>query len=239
MDYLKLLLLCLWANMAHAAMLHIQLQTLGPKTALFPGLLYYAPDAQGQLQLRGRYRDLLDCTASHMSIEIHYSGKPFARAQRDAEEGQIQGFFPANHTHHRDQFAIMSAPLFNDRKIVLHRAEFHRGSTPSDSPLAFVGVMRGAQYEQAVAETLGHPIAVVDSYHQLIRMIDSGRLGAMVGSEMFIHSALSRIQLTHPLMQQPLQEAPMYAYFAQSFIEAHPGFLSRFNQALDRCRDNH
>lgn len=224
------------AELASSPVAEIRLQTLGPDTARFPGLLHYETDSDGTLQLRGRYRDLLDCTAGQMGMTIAYTGKPFIRAQRDAVSGQIHGFFPANRTARRNSFAIPSEPLFNDRKVLLSRPEFLLGSHDPQQPTNYVGVMRGAQYEQALAETLEHPLSVVDSYEQLLKMLETRRVGAIVVSEMFINSTLSYLEVKADLRRSILEPAPMYAYFSQAFVDQHPGFLSQFNIALDQCR---
>ncbi|AFU98180.1 substrate-binding periplasmic protein [Simiduia agarivorans] len=214
----------------------IRLQTLGPDTARFPGLLHYETDANGTLALRGRYRDLLDCTASQLGIRVVYTGKPFIRAQRDAVSGQIHGFFPANRTARRNSFAIPSEPLFEDRKVLLARPEFSKGTKDPRKLTNYIGVMRGAQYEQALAETLEHPLSVVDSYEQLLKMLETRRVGAIVVSEMFINSTLTYLDIKVDLRTKVLEQAPMYAYFSQAFVDQYPTFLDQFNNALDHCR---
>lgn len=232
--YLWLILLT--PGLAASPVAEIRLQTLGPDTARFPGLLYYDTTPDGRSELRGHYPDLLDCTAAQMGIRLIYSGKPFIRAQRNAESGQIHGFFPANRTARRNHFAVASAPLLNDRKVLLARPEFTLGDKDAKILTHYVGVMRGAQYEQALAETLEHPLSVVDSYEQLLKMLETRRLGAIVVSEMFINSTRSYLHVDTPLSTTVLEEAPMYAYFSQAFIDDQPGFLDQFNAALDQCR---
>lgn len=208
----------------------VRLQTLGPDSANFPGLLSYQEN-----ELQGRYPLLFKCVGDPLHIHFKFTGMPFVRAQRNVEAGDVDGFFPANLTARRDQFAEPSAALMADYKVLLSRPDF-QPSNPQQL-LSYVGVMRGAHYELALAESLNHPIAVVDSYEQLARMLQTARIGALVASEMFIDATLSTQSDMLPLTRKRLEQAPMHAYFSKAFLAQFPAFLPAFNLALDECRE--
>jgi polar amino acid transport system substrate-binding protein len=225
-----LVLLCAGQVAKAELPIEVRLQTLGPDTANFPGLLTYE---EGQLQ--GHFPKLFQCVGEDLKIRFTFTGMPFVRAQRNVEAGDVHGFFPANLTARRDQFAEPSAALTADYKVLLSRPDF-QPSNPQQL-LSYVGVMRGAHYEQALAESLNHPIAVVDSYEQLARMLQTARIGALVASEMFIDATLSTQADTPPLTRKRLEQAPMHAYFSKAFLGRYPAFLPAFNQALNECRE--
>lgn len=226
-----LVMLCILMTSTHAGEITspVRLATLGPGTANFPGLLAY----QGPV-LTGYFSTLFSCAGSQMGIEFTFQGAPFARAQRYAQSGAAQGFFPANITEARDEFATASTPIISDAKTLITRTDYQAANP--QQPLSYIGVMRGAYFELSLAEALDHPVVLVDSYEQLARMLHTGRIGGLVASETFIKSAFSAITGMPPLHFRPLEQAPMHAYFTHEFLSQHPAFLTQFNHAVELCR---
>lgn len=212
----------------------LSFQTLDAETATFPNLLIYRNG-----ELSGQYRNLLDCVGSKLHIPITYVGKPFARAQRNLKANKIDGFFPANITAKRNTYAVPSAPLFDDRKILIQSLNFQQTSNRPENIESHIGVMRGAELEQALATNLNHSTTLVGSYDQLIKMLNTGHIGAVLTSEMFINSALSKTPLSVPTTRLELESAPMHLYFNETLIKNYPSLLSSFNNALDECRPLH
>jgi ABC-type amino acid transport substrate-binding protein len=205
----------------------VRLQTLDRQVARWPGLLIFEDG-----QLRGLFRQVLDCTFDQIPYRVEYSDGPFVRIQRNLASGRSDGFFPANWDMARNAYAYPSDYLVEDSKVSYR-------PRPNE-PLRRVGVMSGANVEveigRALSVVMQGELHQVAGYHQMVKMLEGGRLDAIITSGIFLSSTMRSLGRQSTGIVRPILQSPFVVYFGKEFDARYPDFLPLFNRALRTCR---
>ena len=204
----------------------IHLQTLRQMNSVWKTLLF----VDDKNELRGYFRDIIDCSLENLPYEANYGFGPFARIQRQVKSGLADGYFPANLTADRIQYSTPSIALLDDKKVLIRT----RDQRPNHQ--LRIAVMRGASQELALAKRLSQLVFPINNYRQLITMLNSGRVDAIVGSQVFFSVTEGYDKLDQRFVVQRLEASSMRAFFNHQFLQKHPQFLSRFNREVKTCR---
>ncbi|MAZ87410.1 MAG: hypothetical protein CL693_07185 [Cellvibrionaceae bacterium] len=203
----------------------VTLKTLRQTHSGWKNLLYVENN-----QLSGHFRDIIDCSFESIPYEVNYGFGPFSRIQRQVENAQADGYFPANLSLQRRQYSVASNSLLTDHKLLV-LAKSHTLSRNSR-----IAAMRGASEELALARSRSDRVFLVNSYRQLIDMLLARRIDGFVGSELFLFATKGQSELVQTTLKLPIKQSDMHAFFGKHFVLQHPEFLSRFNDSLSRCR---
>ncbi len=203
----------------------VTLKTLRQTHSGWKNLLYVENN-----QLSGHFRDIIDCSFESIPYEVQYSFGPFSRIQRQVENAQADGYFPANLSLQRRRYSAASNSLLKDHKVLV-LAKLHTLSRSSR-----IAAMRGASEELALAKSRSDAVFLVNSYRQLIDMLLAQRIDGFVGSELFLFATKGHSKLAQTTLKIPIKRSDMHAFFGKHFLIQHPEFLSQFNNSLSQCR---
>jgi polar amino acid transport system substrate-binding protein len=212
------------ANQTHPT---VQLQTLHQVSSGWKTLLYVDNNT-----LSGRFRDLIDCSFEQIPFEVNYGFGPFSRIQRQVQINLADGFFPANLTAERLKYATPSITLINDHKVLIRRA-----TKPLTRKLR-VAAMRGAAQELEISRRLSDLVFPINNYNQLVDMLHTGRIDAIVGSQLFFSVTEEFDKLDKQFVTHRLEDSSMRAFFGNTFLKNNPSFLTQFNTALIQCKQH-
>ena len=204
----------------------IRLQTLRQMNSVWKTLLY----VNEHNELEGYFREIIDCSLADLPFTAEYGYGPFPRIQRQVKSGQADGYFPANLTADRIQYSTPSIALMDDQKVLI------RIHDQRPNHKLRVAAMRGATQELAIAKRISPLVFPINNYRQLLAMLDSGRVDAVVGSQVFFSVTEGYEKLDKRFVTQRLETSAMRAFFNHAFLKKHPQFLSQFNGALKECR---
>lgn len=203
----------------------VTLKTLRQTNSGWRDLLYVEDN-----QLSGYFRDLIDCSFESIPYEVSYGFGPFSRIQRQVENQQADGYFPANLSAPRRRYSVASASFLKDQKLLI-LANSHTLSRSSR-----IAAMRGAAEELAQARSRSDAVFLVNSYRQLIDMLLARRIDGFIGSELFLFATEGQEELAGEVVKLPIKRSDMHAFFGRHFLVKNPEFLTRFNASLALCR---
>jgi len=204
----------------------VQLQTLHQVSSGWKTLLYVDNNI-----LSGRFRDLIDCSFEKIPFQVSYGFGPFSRIQRQVKTNRADGYFPANLTVERLEYATPSIALIDDQKVLIRTV-----TKPLNRNLR-IAAMRGATQELEIARRFSDLVFPINNYNQLIAMLHTGRIDAIVGSQLFFSVTDEFEKLDHRFITQHLESSSMRAFFGNDFLKKNPTFLNQFNAALALCTE--
>ncbi len=182
------------------------------------------------------------CALDKLNFTYSICHVPWERAQREAAEGRYHGFFIATRNHRRDEFAEFSNPFYTIKWLyIVHRDCMVRPDSPGFLSLRFSADIGSArltwledQFKQGV---FNKEITEVDQPEQVLKMIQAGRVEVGVLNDHSFETALNKLSLPREAFRTfAMRNTPGGIYFNREFLARHPGFLDRFNHAMDACK---
>lgn len=181
--------------------------------------------------------DAVRCIFDRLGISVEIVFLPWQRAQDDVRNGNAAGFFAASRSAERDQFATLSAPIAPQVWTWFYR----RDGTITPDQAGFKAAAR-------VTATLGSNMAtwlrdsgfrVQDeprTTEQLLQMLERGYVDAVLANNVAFEQSLEEAGLSAgTFLARPERDQPLGVYFANRFLDAHPGFLERFDAEVPAC----
>lgn len=180
---------------------------------------------------------VVECAAQVIDQPLEISILPWARAQAMVREGQADGFFAASQSAERDSFAVLSAIIAPQE----WRWYFKAGSRLRPTTEAFrtearVGSFLGGNMLSWLKENGYRVAASPVSNEQMLQMLMRNRVDAILANNLVMDSLLAANGLNSGIQSELLQDKPLGVYFSKTFLERSPGFLPRFNAAVEKCR---
>lgn len=181
---------------------------------------------------------VVNCVFKRMNREVSVEVFPWARAQYLAEHSAVDGFFPATIKPERLVWAEASEViadqkwvwyLLADSKLDPTSAEFKRS--------AKVGAHLGSNRLKMLEEEKYDVVAKPATDDQLLMMLASGRVEAILGGNLSIGDAMKARKLDPRRFRAVVErDSPLYAYFGRKFLQTDPDFMKRFNAQIAGCR---
>lgn len=181
---------------------------------------------------------VVECAVSKVGQDVEIAIYPWARAQALVMEGQIDGFFAASQSAARDEYAVLSTVIAPQE----WRWYFRVDSPLSPNSEAFrkearVGSFLGGNMLSWLKEKGFHVAASPRSNDQMLQMLLHGRVEAVLANNLVMDELLQARGAQARVRSELLQDKPLGVYFSNSFIQRTPGFLPRFNVAVEKCRN--
>ena len=183
------------------------------------------------------------CALDKLNFTYSISHVPWERAQRETAEGRYHGFFIATRNDRRDRFAEFSKPFYSIKWIYVGQKDFMvRPDSPGLVSLGFSADIGSARLvwleEQFTQGTFNKKITAVDQPEQILKMIQAGRVDVGVLNHHRFRTALNNLSLPRDDFRTfVMRTTPAGIYFNKEFLVHHPGFLGRFNHAMDACKN--
>lgn len=202
----------------------VQLQTLQQVHSGWESLLHI-----NNGKLSGRFRELIDCSFDKIPFQVSYGFGPFSRIQRQVQNQQADGYFPANLTTKRLIYSTPSTPLIDDYKVLI------RNKSVAPTRQLRIAAMRGATQELDIAKRYSDFVYPITNYNQLVAMLNAGRVDAIVGSQLFFSVTEGFNNIGDNFITERLESSSMRAFFSNDFLRKNPKFLNQFNYGLKLC----
>lgn len=187
-----------------------------------------------EIQTEQALRDQMQCVLQKMKFNPHIEIKPWNRIYHDLQRGQLDGFFSAIPRKQLDAYAEISAPLIVENWYWFWRPGI---KAPDSWQEGFrLGSILGSQQEKWLEEA-GYKVSMTANHlPQLIKMLDKGRIDViLVDREHFFQAVHQSRESAINYQSRFFRYMPLGAYFSESFLQKHPGFLQRFNQQTHQC----
>lgn len=177
------------------------------------------------------------CAAQSIDQPLQIDFVPWSRAQAMAKEGLADGFFAASHSAERDAYGVLSAIIAPQE----WRWYFKAGSGLRPSAEAFrtearVGSFFGGNMLSWLKENGYRVVASPSSNEQMLQMLMRSRVDAILANNLVMDALLVANGLNAGIQSELLQDKPLGVYFSKAFLDRSPGFLPRFNAAVEKCR---
>ena len=187
-------------------------------------------------KISGTAINALDCIFEKLAHPYTIQITPWLRSIKRLEKGLSQGFFTSTYIPNLDNKAELSAPLFLERWHLISLNELKPLNLYTDKSIK-VGVIRGnAQSTWLKFHKFDHKIIEVNSIKQLIKLLNLGRVDAILEGKRNFLDALSKENISKSQYQLKfIKYAPMGVYFSTTYLNAHPRFLSNFNSHISSC----
>jgi ABC-type amino acid transport substrate-binding protein len=184
-------------------------------------------------QVEGIAVKAVKCVVEKMGHKAEISVLPWVRAQKDVADGAAAGFFAASKSADRDAFAEMTQAFI---------PQVWRWYTPADKAVDVsakstkVGVLAGSSMEKWLDEN-GYAPQKIQSSEALAKMLQSGRIDAVLANEIAFKEALTASAIADSAFKATQHsDRPLGVYFSKAFLAAHPGFLDTFNGQIKACQ---
>ncbi len=181
---------------------------------------------------------VLTCAFKAMGRPLAIEVYPWERAQRMAEAGEVQGFFPATLRAERLVWAAASEQVAEQKWVWYWRTGTDWNPQRTDfRERAQVGAHLGSN-RLKLLEQDGYQVVLKPATDAaLLRAFLAGRADAILGGNLAIAEAMKQQQVDASRLQSAVaQDNPLFAYFGRAFLQQEPDFLGRFNAALPACR---
>ncbi|HEY4083030.1 MAG TPA: transporter substrate-binding domain-containing protein [Burkholderiaceae bacterium] len=176
---------------------------------------YAWKDEQG---LHGYAVELVELMAKRIGREASISFFPWVRTLRMTERGQRCGIFPMLRTPERESHFRWLMSAGKARYVFYGKLQ-----TPLEDKAAMrkarIGVLRGAPMKKQLQDEGFTQIVEVNSYRDLVRMLENDSLGAIFGLEINLEA---NVELYGVKADQALRKGP-YMGGNELFFAASPG----------------
>lgn len=222
-----ILLLCMILGSALHAREDIKLLT--PNT---PPFVFKVADGP----IEGVFYDRVECALNKLGLTYSVSLEPWKRAQAEVQVGRADGFFPASRSDFRDTYASLSDSVMEAEFYFYYlKNSMFKPKDPDFNEMATVSAFWGSMRYQELQEAGFQLGPEAHTFETLFDLADHGRVDAVLLSGVMGQSILERRGRLENYERSFHSSRPMGVYFANVFLEQHPGFLNNFNHRIKGC----
>ena len=182
---------------------------------------------------------VVNCVFKRMNRPVHIEVFPWERAQKLAEQGGVDGFFPATLKPERLVWAGVS-DVIADQKWVWYMLPASKldPAAPDFKANAKVGAHFGSNRLKTLLEEGYQVVLQPPTDGQLIKGLMAGRTDAVLVGDLAVAEAMKEQNLKPADFRTVVaKDAPLHAYFGKKFLEGDdPAFLKKFNAQIAKCR---
>lgn len=182
--------------------------------------------------------DVVRCVLQEMEVSLEISVVPWERAQRMVIHGKADGFFAASQNDSRDEFAVIS-DIIADQKWQWYLLKDNPldPTRPSFKQQATVGGFIGANMLKWM-EAEGYDVrARPVNTEGLLKMLLSKRVDAIMANNYVMETLLKKYGVTNQVKTFVNKYKPLGVYFSKTFVSERPTFLEDFNGNISSCKE--
>lgn len=185
--------------------------------------------------LDGSSMRTLSCVMTRLNQRYEVDLAPWLRAREQVRNGAAQGLFSVASDFDQSGDGRLSLPLALERWVwvTLTGVKPMRFALEKDQRVAAVlGSNQLKWLEGQGANVSGGARSAV----QLLKMLAARRVDAVLVDEAELHIAWKEAGVDPTTLAISFERyMPLGVYFSKSFLDAHPGFLERFNREIAAC----
>ena len=188
-------------------------------------------------KFRGTAVDVVRCAFDKMSIPLKIQVVPWERAQILAKTGYVDGFFAGSQKNSRDEYAIMSA-IIADQKWNWYLLK-ENPLNPMDSSFkseGSVGGFLGANMLKWMEKNGYNIHARPKTTEQLLKMLIKKRIDAVMANNYVMAAHMEKYGVSEKIKIYTNKNKPLGVYFTKKFNQERPGIIATFNKYVPGCR---
>lgn len=180
---------------------------------------------------------LVRCVFQKMDIPLEIQVFPWKRAQMHVKQGLADGFFAASQKNTRDEFAVMTAEIADQKwNWYLLKENPLNPNDPSFKEKAEVGGFLGANMLKWMQANGYHVTAMPKDTEGLLKMLLGKRVDAVMANNHVMAALLKKYGAEDQVKIYLNRNKPLYIYFSNEFVKSRPGFIEKFNRLIQGCR---
>lgn len=188
--------------------------------------------------LGGQSIALLNCVFGKLNRPVEYRVLPWKRTQAMTRSDQLDGFFLGSQAAERDDYAVLSEPLFHQDWAFFYLPD--KGKHPSDPDFkqkARIAGIIGSNMTNWVDQEGYRVVMKVPRDDYLYDLLSAGRVDAYVQNHETGISALRRKGIPEDKVRHvTFRQKFLGVYFSKNFLKSNPGFMKDFNGSITKCR---
>lgn len=163
---------------------------------------------------------------------------PWERAQKLAERGEVDGFFPATIKPERLVWAQATDVIASQKWIWYLPINSKQDPLSADFKTnAKVGAHYGSNRLKMLEAAGFNVVLKPQTDEQLLKAFVLGRADAILGGDLAIAEAMKEQDVNPRNFRMVVaSDNPLSAYFGKKFLKNEPNFISQFNAQIDHCR---
>lgn len=180
---------------------------------------------------------VVKCVLEKMNQPYEIKVYPWKRAQVMVERGKYHGFFAASKNEARDQYAVQSGVIAEQKWnwYVLNDSLLDPGDT-SFKKKASVSARAGSNMRKWLEKNGYNIITEPKDTQSLFKILKVKRVDAVLGSELVAKDVIAKFNLSDKIKIVLNRNKPLGVYFSKKFLSENPKFLEQFNRLIKECR---
>lgn len=214
-------------------------KAIGPDRLLLTTQEWFPYQTYANEKMGGIALNRVKCALRDMAQPYQLTLTDWTKAQLRVKAGEQHGFFIAERSDERDSFATMSEPL------VSHHWYWYFADALTDVSLSNVNKLRwkvSARFgtnKWFYLHNQGYNVVKKPrDINALLRMLLQSQVDAILVDEVALQQALKNTGMAaHSFRKKQVTSKDMGVYFQNQFLSQYPGFLARFNHAVQGCKN--
>jgi polar amino acid transport system substrate-binding protein len=182
---------------------------------------------------------VMNCVFKKLNRELQIEVYPWERAQKLAERGDLDGFFPATLKPERLVWAA-ATEVIADQKWVWYLPVGAKLDPTSASfkTTAKVGAHFGSNRLKTLIDEGYQVVIQPPTDGHLLKALLAGRAEAILVGDLAIAEAMKEQNVNPADFKTVIaKDNPLLAYFGKKFLDGEdPSFIKRFNAQIPKCR---
>lgn len=188
-------------------------------------------------RFNGRAVDVVRCVFSRMNTPLQILVMPWERAQIAVRKGNADGFFAASQKNSRDEFAVMTRPIADQKwEWFLLKENPNSPDDPDFREKASFGGFIGANMLKWMMENGYNVTATPRDTELLLKILLTGHVDAVLANNYVMRALIRRYAVGGKIKIYPCKDKPLGVYFSKKFLVDRPGFIQTFNRKVPECR---
>ncbi len=188
--------------------------------------------------LSGHAVDVVSCALKKMKQPYEIEVYPWRRAQRMVELELADGFFTASQNEERDKYATISAVVAEQHwNWYLLKESPLNPNDASFKKQAKVGAMLGSNMYSWLKNNGYNLSGSSINTDALISDLLDKRYDAVLANDQVAKNIMKELDMIEGEFKiHKYKNKPLGVYWSNKFLAKRPGFLSKFNAAVKKCR---
>ena len=180
---------------------------------------------------------VVDCALNAINQPYEIVVLPWARAQKMVKDGQADGFFSASKQAKRDEYAVFSEVIAEQKWQWYMLKKNPLSPTQADfKQKALVGGFIGANMLSWLEGNNYQIAAKVTNSNVLLELLLKERVDAILANNNVMDALVKNKKIDGKIKRIVNKDKPLAVYFSNEFVAKHPSFLAAFIQHVVACR---
>lgn len=187
--------------------------------------------------MKGPGIDKVKCVMRVMQQPYQLTMTKWDKAQLQTEVGSQHGFFLASHNSKRDEYAVYSDALADQKWSWFSLSEASEINSSMFKSQVEVAALFGSNKWYWLQKN-GYQVSKKPRTSKaLLELMLNGDVGAILGNDAVIEQTIKKMGISYrAITRTKMKSQPLGVYFSKAFVTQYPRFLTEFNQAAKQCR---